>query len=131
MNLGSTLRQTLEVTGDQVEAYLALSDDQNPIHIDQGLAERFGFSGIVVPGGLIAILVGGLVRAAFKPTAIEAFKARFVHPLVLGTAIEVYSRVVKQSKQADGCNLTIVRLKVLSDGRVIHALFDAELSVRA
>jgi acyl dehydratase len=58
---GAVARRTRTVSVRDIELFTEISGDRNPVHYDEGLAQRSRFAGIVVQGGVTSGLLNALV----------------------------------------------------------------------
>jgi len=80
---GATWSGTLHITQAQVDTYLDLSGDRNPIHRSDGPAESYGLPGPVVPGLFLAAVTDPQLQATQPGAQIRSLKARFLSALTV------------------------------------------------
>ncbi|WP_165798798.1 MaoC family dehydratase [Shimia abyssi] len=107
-----------------VRAYLDLTHDKNPIHVDDTAARAAGLSGTILPGMLLCGLAEYALGHAQAEARIEQMKTRFMAPVPVGEAVDFV--VVPRKWNAQGA-LTVVRQFVLTTERVIAAVMDVQL----
>lgn len=100
-----------EIAADLPERYAEVSEDLNPLHLDDAIARAFGFPGVIVHG--MATVALSLAVASESCQAIAAgtlsrLSARMARPLLPGSTI----RTSVFSTQTEGA----FRLKVTSEG---------------
>lgn len=61
LEVGASARLTRTVTRRDIELFAEITGDRNPIHVDDALAARSRFGGIVVQGGVTSGLLNALV----------------------------------------------------------------------
>ena len=61
LEVGASARLTRTVTRRDIELFAEITGDRNPIHVDDALATRSRFGGIVVQGGVTSGLLNALV----------------------------------------------------------------------
>ncbi|MBU1175978.1 MAG: hypothetical protein KKH72_11305 [Alphaproteobacteria bacterium] len=93
---------------EMIEAYLAVSGDDNPIHTDLAAARRAGLPERPVPGLLTMGLFGMLIHT-WRPTArVDKLKAEFVAPILVGGDLTLTGRVVARDDQAGSAILRLL-----------------------
>jgi acyl dehydratase len=88
---GTPLREVAFSDAD-IEAYVALSGDDNALHVDPGAAARAGLRGRAVHGALIAAALEDAVREWAGPGSPGALSARFVGVLLAGEPLTISCR---------------------------------------
>ncbi len=116
----------MAVSQAQVDRYLALSGDRNPIHFDPAIARAMGLRAAVVPGLLLISLIQPACRRAAPGTCLQELKARFLAPVCVDEAF----RVVVQSR-GEGAAPGSHRLRAHLLGPGDGAVAIADLSVVA
>jgi acyl dehydratase len=104
------------VSRAQVEAYAIAAGDDNPIHIDEGIAHAAGLEGIVLPGMLVAAQFPRLLEAWAKPTRIVEFSVQFLAPLAVDRPFQVNGKVVAVTEAGDGA---VVRMTARSGSNAV------------
>ncbi len=97
MKVGDVARRTREVRARDIELFTELSGDQNPLHYDEGLAERSRFGGIVVQGGVTSGLLNALVAEELPGPGSVFLQVdwRFTAPVRPGDVITAEARVLE------------------------------------
>jgi acyl dehydratase len=97
MKVGDAARRTREVRARDIELFTELSGDQNPLHYDEGLAERSRFGGIVVQGGVTSGLLNALVAEELPGPGSVFLQVdwRFTAPVRPGDVITAEARVLE------------------------------------
>ncbi len=85
----------MHISQDQIDRYVALSGDVNPIHRDQRVAAELGLEAPLVPGMLLLALCQPFIERAGLKAA--SMRARFVAPLI----VDEDFRVSVQSRGPD------------------------------
>lgn len=83
---GTQWSAPLVIDQPQVDRYLHLSGDDNPIHADRSLAAAIGLENTIVPGLLLIAAIQPPVEAALPGSTLISLKARFLSPLLTGRA---------------------------------------------
>ena len=82
------------VTREDVDAYAEASGDHNPLHRDDEVARRAGYSGVIAHGMFTLGLLGSCVVAwTGDPAALLRMKAAFRAPVFMGETIVAGGRV--------------------------------------
>lgn len=79
----------IRLTQTQIDRYVQLSGDKNPIHADPALTCRMGFANTVVPGLLLIALLQPLCERHLTDATLVSLKARFLSPLMTGAQLKV------------------------------------------
>jgi 3-hydroxybutyryl-CoA dehydratase len=97
--VGHVERLEVDVTGDDVSAFAALSGDRSPLHVDEAFARQRGFPGRVAHGLLIGAYVSRLVgtRLPGRFGVLQSCELDFRAPLVPPDRIEVTGTVARVS----------------------------------
>jgi acyl dehydratase len=100
----------------EVDAYLAASGDDNPIHRSAEIAARAGLSGIPVPGMLVMAQVARCAQAWSHCATITRLTARFFAPVLIDRALQVKARVVMlhEAKRRAVLRITVVQLGAIA-----------------
>ncbi len=59
--VGQKAQRSRAVTNRDIELFTEISGDRNPLHYDEGLAQRTRFGGIVVQGGITSAILNAVV----------------------------------------------------------------------
>ena len=118
------------VTRDDVLAYAEVSGDGNPLHQDDAVARRAGFTGIIAHGMFtMGHLASCLVAWAGDPAAVARLKVAFRAPVFMGETIVAGGRV--RDVDPDRRTATLeVWVTVERDGRTDHPIKRGEAQVR-
>jgi acyl dehydratase len=114
-----------EITQAEVDAYVAASGDDNPLHRDAELARSVGLAGIPVPGMLIMAQLARCARGWPRAGKVTKLSARFVSPVIVGNGVEIGGRVVAMD---DATGEAILRLTAKHRGK-IAVLGEARVSL--
>jgi acyl dehydratase len=106
------------VTGDDIDAFVELSGDRNPLHIDDEYARGVGFAGRIAHGLLVLSIESGLPSDA-DDWAIGTYleeSRRFVAVVVPGDEIRSVSEVkeVRRSRSRPDRGIVTVRVETLN-----------------
>ena len=61
LEIGQTARRTRRVTARDIELFIELTGDRNPLHYDEQAAARSRFGGLIVQGGVTTGLLNAVV----------------------------------------------------------------------
>lgn len=88
---GETARWTHEVTAEDVDGFVGVSGDTNPLHIDDGFARQQGFRGRVVHGMLLAAFLSRVVGTVLPGPGVVwlSQSIRFERAAYVGDQVEV------------------------------------------
>lgn len=111
-------------TAESVQAYLALAQDPNPIHISDDAARSAGLAGAVVPGMLFAGVAELMLLQAVSDSIVENMKLRFMAPVLIGDALRF--GVLVRAKSPSG-QPEVVRIFVVRSDSIIAAIADVSL----
>jgi acyl dehydratase len=83
-------------TQDDVAAFARLSGDENPIHLDDGVARQAGFPGTIVHGALVMGLFSRLLgtRLPGPGTIYLGQEVRFMKPVLPGVVVTAHVEVL-------------------------------------
>jgi acyl dehydratase len=114
-------------TQQMVDAYVRLTGDSFPAHVDHEFARRLGFPSAMVPGNFVVDRSTGLVYQSGHLSSLllqAAKKTRFVHPLFIGERIYAIDRVLeKQDRPAKPYGRVVIERRVFNgDDRLLIVL---------
>ncbi|EGQ27826.1 MaoC/PaaZ C-terminal domain-containing protein [Mammaliicoccus sciuri] len=90
------------ITKVQLAQYAGASGDFNPLHLDDGFAQKIGMDGVIAHGMLVMGFLGEYVmKIAGKEARVANFKMRFGKMTVPGDEIRC-TGVVKRTYEEDG-----------------------------
>ncbi|MEP2531214.1 MaoC family dehydratase [Shimia sp.] len=113
--------ETTPIGAGGVKAYLSLSYDTNPIHVDDAAAQAVGLAGAVLPGMLLCGLAEYGVQSIYPDARISEMKTRFMAAVPVGQVIR-YAIVPR--RQNDEGRLETARLFAVTQDEMIAAIFD-------
>ena len=91
--VGKTATYAVSTTEETIEAFAALSGDENPIHLDDEYAAETMFGGRVAHGTLSAAVVSGALARPSGDIVYLSQELPFEDPVFPGEAVEVTVRV--------------------------------------
>lgn len=106
---GNTAAEVRRALGrDDVLAYAHLTDDFNPIHVDEAFAAESPFGHTIVHGTLTLTLVWELLAALRPPQGAHGSRVtvRFTAPVAVG---ETVTATLEEAAEADGPMHIVVR----------------------
>ncbi len=108
--------------------FCEISGDNNPLHRDPGFAQRAGFDGPVVYGGLIVARISGFLGAVFPGAGCVWSKLaiNFRAPLIVGRDAVLK---VERTYGNDDLRIWELAMKVL-DGETVIATGSVQVSLR-
>lgn len=109
LEVGQTADRSLTLTSEHVRRFAELSGDYNPLHFDEGFAERTRFGRLVVQGGLTTGLLHALV-AMDMPGPGTVFLSqdwKFTAPVFIGDTITARAEVVSVHESKPVCQLAV------------------------
>lgn len=94
--IGASARMRHVFAPTDVDAFVALSGDDNPIHVDDLAARAAGFDGRVVHGLLVASLISRILGTELPGpgTVLLGLDIRFRSPVLVEREVEVAVEVV-------------------------------------
>jgi acyl dehydratase len=110
---------------DLLQAYAAVSGDDNPVHLDSDIARRVGLAAPPVHGMLVMSCFAPALAEWRSDLRISQFSGKFVRPLLCGESAEISGRVV-QSRDGDAPQ-AVMRLMAHSAQRALLVLAEATL----
>ena len=95
---------------DDVNAFINLSGDKNPLHIDEQYAIQNGFESTVVHGFLICAKISGLIGMLLpgRRCLLVSEELEFPNPLYVNDQVEICAQIKEKH-----CDLKLVRLKIM------------------
>lgn len=105
---GSRLEETASDCFDaaSIAAYVAVSGDDNPLHLDRDLAARAGFAAPLVHGMLVMAAFEPALRAWRADLRIAKLSGKFVQPLLEGQQARISGRVIR--REGEGVLMRLV-----------------------
>ncbi len=94
---------------DDVLNYAELTDDFNPIHVDEAFAAKTPFGGPIVHGTLTLTLVWDLLAALYPERSLAGMKVsvRFTAPVMVGETVT--AQVQDSTDDADRLTVAVLR----------------------
>ncbi len=95
LTVGQSAQRTFKITDDRVRAFAEVSEDRNPVHLDEAYAAKTLFRGRVAHG----MLLGGFISAVLGddlpgPGSIYLGQTlEFLHPVRIGDQVKVKATV--------------------------------------
>lgn len=126
-NIAATELQTITSTvinAGLVADYIALSGDNNPLHVDDIYAQGYGLERAIVPGMLLVGALETVVDHLLPGHHVDEVRVRFLAPVLVGTRV----RFGLQMKSLDGQNSKRARIFILTEGDIVAAIADVFLS---
>lgn len=108
---------------EEIAAYLAVSGDDNPIHVDPDLAQRTGLAGVPVPGMLVMGIIGDMIENWTSTEKVRRLSVSFVAPTLLDGDLTVRGKVVALDEQK---RTAVIRVTALQSG-ALTAMGEAEI----
>ncbi len=92
---GESFRQTYTISDDIYQRFLNLFGDASPLHVDDGVAVRCGFSGKLMHGAILNGFISNFVGMNFpgKRTLELGVEIRFLKPTYVGDVLELEATV--------------------------------------
>jgi acyl dehydratase len=117
--IGTTATRSRTVTADDVELFVRISGDRNPLHFDPAFAGRTRLGGLVVQGGLTTGLFNALV-AMDLPGAGSVFLHQewdYPAPVYVGDTVTAEATVIDARSDKPITRLSCTARR--SDGTVV------------
>ena len=98
--IGKKIYRHLSVTGEIVDRFRDLSCDHNPIHIDDKYAKKKGFTGRVVYGNILGLMISSLVGMdlGYPDVILISQNLNFKEPIYIGDTIELCATISNRSE---------------------------------
>lgn len=98
--VAQTRTMSVEITEADINHFVDLSGDRNPIHTDEEYARKSIFKGRIAPGMLVASYISAVIGNELPgPGAIYLEQnLRFDAPVYIGDVITVLVRIVEQPR---------------------------------
>ena len=99
------------VRDEELEAFISLSGDQNPLHIDQDYAVQNGFDAPVIHGFLICAKISGLIGMVLpgRRCLLVSEQLEFPNPLYVNECVEITAKIKERH-----LDLKLIKLKILA-----------------
>lgn len=117
------------ITQENINQYAKVSQDFNPIHIDEEFARKTPLGGTIAHGMLVLAYVSQMMTAAFGQSWLTGGKlsVRFKAPARPGDTINVTEKIRKIDKSDEQ---TIINCDVLCNNQKDEAVIIGETQVR-
>jgi acyl dehydratase len=112
--VGDSIRMEQRIGAEDEAAFVALSGDLNPLHIDDGLARRHGFAARIAHG----LLLGAFLLKTFRSfVASDGFLClsqsfQFLKPVLPGETVELRTEVIRKSA---GLRIAVLQTSIVND----------------
>lgn len=98
LHTGATGTLVKAFNQQDVQSFLQLTGDSNPIHSDAGAARLAGFAqGPIVPGMLLASMFPAIIGSTFPGAVYISQTLNFRSPAAVGHAVKATVQVTRQS----------------------------------
>jgi len=127
---GEIGRSEHRITADELDAFIALSGDVNPLHVDAAFARRHGFRGRVVHGMLVSAHLSRVLGTVLPgPGAVWLSQdTRFRAPAYVDDVLEIVVRVTHRS---DGLRTLVLQTEVRNQRKEILLTGEAKIMMVA
>lgn len=94
-NLNDTFQQQFFVSNDTHDNFIRLSEDRNPLHIDEKFAQSKGFKGIIMHGNILNAYISYFVGECLptQNVIIHSQSIQFKKPLYLNDQLAFTAEV--------------------------------------
>lgn len=88
-----------DITAEMMEQFRAVSGDNNPLHVNQDFARKYGFSDRVVYGMLTASLYSCLAGEYIpgEQCLLQSVHSDFLQPVFVGDSLRVEGKIVAKN----------------------------------
>jgi 3-hydroxybutyryl-CoA dehydratase len=87
------------ITREAIRAYAQIAGDENPIHLDDQVAQAAGFPGVIAHGTHLTGILGHALGQWELPWTVHHFDVQFVRPVPAGTTLVLTGRIVQQNER--------------------------------
>ncbi len=117
-SIGDTYVLSRTVTEADLDAFVALTGDHSPLHVDATYAMAHGFAGRVVHGAFQAGMISQLVGTKFPAASclLHGMDLQFPAPAYIGDELQA-EVAVKQLSEATRTAILRARIRRASDGK--------------
>ncbi len=117
-SVGDTYGLSRTVTEADLDAFVALSGDHSPLHVDAVFAVAHGFAGRVVHGAFQAALISKLVGTQFPAASclLHGMDLQFPAPAYIGDELQA-EITVRQLSEATRTAILRARIRRAADGK--------------
>lgn len=113
LQIGQRVEQEFLVSADMVEAFIRLTGDAAPVHLQQDHAERLGFNGPIAHGLLVASLYSSLLgmRLPGPDSVIMKLSTDMLKPVYPGDRLLLSAAVGRISAAAKAVTLGLAAVR--------------------
>jgi len=99
MNVGDEAEIHHTITEDDVKAYVKLTGDDNPLHVDEDFASKTRFGKRIVHGMLSAAFISTLIGTKLPGKGALWYEqhTKFIKPVYIGERIKVWGKILQKS----------------------------------
>ena len=110
IEIGQTAEFEKTVSAADMAAFLSLSGDNNPMHVDESFAKNSGFDGMVVYGMLTASLMSTMagVHLPGENCLLLETSAQFANPVYVGDTLTVSGKVTAKDERFSQIQVKVV-----------------------
>jgi acyl dehydratase len=111
------------ISQDEVDAFAALTDDRQWIHVDPDRARRGPFGGAIVHGMLTLSLIVSLLDEVFRVDGVALVlnkgfdRVRFAGPVPVGARVRLIADLAEAAARAHGFTEAVIAVAMLVDGQ--------------
>ncbi len=111
LEIGHTESFSVQITEEQMDLFLRLSGDENPLHQDVWFARENGFASKVVYGMLTASFYSTLagVHLPGRNCLLQEIGIKFTKPVFVGDVLTVSGRI---EEKVDAYEILIIKAKI-------------------
>lgn len=95
INIGDSASFSVTITSSMMDQFLSITDDQNPLHCDDGYAQQNGYPGRVVYGMLTSSFYSTLagVYLPGERSLLQSVETKMLLPVFVGDTLTVTGKV--------------------------------------
>lgn len=126
--VGETAARRYLISDELLDAFVALSGDDSPIHVDAAAARARGFPGRVAHGALLAGLVSGVLGTELPGAAgvLHRLELKFKRPCCVGDQVTV---TVRLEEKVESVRVVLLGARVTGEDGVLRAVGTAQASL--
>lgn len=123
LNIGATASLTKVITNQDIQAFAAVTGDNNPVHLDEAYAAQTRFGGCIAHGLLVAGLISAVLGTQLPgPGSIYLSQTlKFMGPVYSGDEITVIVEIVSIREDKP-----IVTLRTTCSNQRDHLVLEGE-----
>lgn len=108
--IGQEYSKTFRVTEEKGRAFAEISQDYNPLHLDEEYAKGTIYKGRIVHGMLVASFISGVLGNDFpgKGTVYLGQELRFIRPVRYGDEISVIIKIMDMDAETKKVKLSTI-----------------------